>query len=309
VTHRPEVTGLLVLLNRAAGTADDEAVQAVLAQLRTGADVEVAVTGDEDELREALAGRGERRPVVVGGDGSAHAAVCALDRLGALDAAEPFGLVARGTGNDLARALGLPLDPVAGARAVLSGVPRPLDLVRDDAGGLVLNAVHAGIGARAYAEAKRVKAALKTLAFPLGALVAGVVERSHRLRVEVDGRVVVHERAGWAADGSTPVLLFAVSNGPTLGGGRPFAPSARLDDGLAEVLVCRASGPAGRAGFAADLLRGRHVRRDDVVVARGREVTFSGPPVRLDADGELQDAVNCRSWRVDPAAWSVLVPG
>jgi diacylglycerol kinase family enzyme len=206
--------GLLVLLNRAAGTADDEAVQAVLAELRTGADVEVAVTGDEDELREALAGRGERRPVVVGGDGSAHAAVCALDRLGALDAAEPLGLVARGTGHDRARAVGLPLDPVAGARAVLSGVPRPLDLVRDDAGGLVLNAVHAGIGARAHAEATRVKAALETLSFPLGALVAGVVERSHRVRVEVDGRVGVHERAGWAADGSTPVLLFAVSNGP-----------------------------------------------------------------------------------------------
>jgi len=44
--------------------------------------------------------------VVVGGDGSVHAAVAALDRLGALDPADPIGIVSLGTGNDLARALG-----------------------------------------------------------------------------------------------------------------------------------------------------------------------------------------------------------
>jgi hypothetical protein len=38
-------------------------------------------------------------------------------------------------------------------------------------------------------------------------------------------------------------------------------------------------------------------------------VTFSGSPVDLNADGELEEAVPSRTWRVEPHAWSVVVPG
>jgi diacylglycerol kinase family enzyme len=128
------------------------------------------------------------------------------------------------------------------------------------------------------------------------------------LRVQVDGRVVEHPDAGWAADGSTDVLMAAVCTGRTIGGGTPLAPGALPDDGLADVVVSTATGPVARAAFATALLAGRHVDRDDVVVVRGREVAFSGPPVDLNADGELEDAVRSRTWRVAHHAWSVLVP-
>ena len=52
---------LLVTVNRAAGTADDDAVEAALDVLRASADVTVAATAHEDELVKALADRGERR--------------------------------------------------------------------------------------------------------------------------------------------------------------------------------------------------------------------------------------------------------
>jgi YegS/Rv2252/BmrU family lipid kinase len=292
------VRGLLVLVNRSAGTADDESVGAAVAELRRGADVVVAATGDEGELDAAVAARGDRRAVVVGGDGSVHAVVRALDRAGALDPADPVGIVPLGTGNDLARALGLPLDPAAAARLVLSGSPRPLDLLRDDAGGIVLNAVHAGVGTRAYAAAARVKPVLRRASFPVGAVVAGLTATGWDLRVEVDGRTVVDEGAG-------RVLMAAVCNGPTIGGGRPLAPDARMDDGLADVVVCTATGPLARAAFALALLTGRHTARGDVLVVRGREVTISGEPVALDADGELGPPVPSRTWRLDHAAWSV----
>ncbi|MBM7808873.1 hypothetical protein JOD57_004710 [Geodermatophilus bullaregiensis] len=94
---------VLVVVNRSAGTADDGALAAVLEVLRDGADVEVAATAGIAELERVVAGRGDRRPVVVGGDGSVHAAVAALDRAGGLDPARPIGLVPLGTGNDLAR--------------------------------------------------------------------------------------------------------------------------------------------------------------------------------------------------------------
>jgi hypothetical protein len=59
---------LLVLVNGAAGTADDESVGAVLTELRTAADVEVAATTGPEELERALAARDGRRVVVLGGD-------------------------------------------------------------------------------------------------------------------------------------------------------------------------------------------------------------------------------------------------
>jgi YegS/Rv2252/BmrU family lipid kinase len=299
---------LLVALNRAAGTADDASVEAALSELRRGAEVTVAATADHTELVEAVADLGDRRLVVIGGDGSVHAAVVALDRAGRLDPGEPVGIIPRGTGNDLARALGLPLDPVDAAAAVLAGRPRPVDLLRDAEGGLVVNAVHVGVGARASAEATRFKSRLGTAAFPLGAAIAGVTSTGAELRVEVDGDVVVHEAAGWAADGSVGVLMLGVCNGPTIAGGAPLAPDALVDDGMADVVVCTATGPVARVAFAAALLAGSHVDRPDVLVTRARQVTFRGPPVELVADGELQEEVPSRTWRVQHHAWSVLVP-
>jgi diacylglycerol kinase family enzyme len=298
--------GLLVVLNRGAGTADDEAVEAALTSLRGRADVAVAETADEDELADALRGRGDRRLVVMGGDGSVHAAISALHRIGGLDAGEPVGILPRGTGNDLAQSLGLPLDPVEAASVVLGGRPRRLDLLRADDGGLVVNAVHAGVGARASAEAVRFKDSLGVAAYPLGAAIAGVTAAGVGLRVEVDGRLVSHD--DWVADGSTDVLMVGVCNGPSIAGGTPLAPGALVDDGLADVVVCTATGPVARAAFATALLAGSHVDRDDVVVTRGREVTLSGGPVDLVADGELQEAVQSRTWHVDASAWSVLAP-
>ena len=102
--------------------------------------------------------------------------------------------------------------------------------------------------------------------------------------------------------------MLGVCNGPTIAGGTPLAPGAVLDDGLVEVVVCTATGPVARAAFAAALLAGRHVDRDDVLVTRGRQVTFAGPPVELDADGEIHEPVGSRTWRVEHRAWAVLVP-
>ena len=137
---------------------------------------------------------------------------------------------------------------------VLDGHPPPLDVLRDDDGGLVVNAVHVGVGARATAEAMRFKSRLGPAAFPLGAAVAGVTSSGLDLRVAVDGDVVTHEQGGWTADGSTGVLMLGVCNGPTIAGGAPLAPGAILDDWLADVVVCTAKGPLARAAFAAALL-------------------------------------------------------
>ncbi len=298
---------LLVVVNGAAGSAEDEPVEAALAVLRRGTDVEVAATSSSDELDDVVRGLAGRRPVVLGGDGSLHAVAAALDRAGVLGA-EPVGLIACGTGNDLARTLGLPLDPEDGARVVLEGSPRRLDVLREDGGLLVVNAVHAGVGASAGRRAERLKELMGAVAYPVGAALAGAAERGWELRVEVDGRPVGAPSGEWSADGGTPLLMVGICNGPTVGGGTALCPDADPGDGLLDVLVSAATGPAERVAFGAALRSGRHGERDDVVLARGRELAVSGEAVDIDADGEVHEGWTSQTWRLDPGAWSVVVP-
>jgi diacylglycerol kinase family enzyme len=164
----------------------------------------------------------------------------------------------QGTGNDLARALGLPLDPVESGRAVLTGSVRPLDLLRSASDGVVVNAVHAGTGARAGAVATSFKERLGAAAFPLGAAIAGLTTPGWPLRVEVAGCAVASDDGDWVADGSAGVLMLAVCNGSTIGGGTPIAPEAAPEDGRADVVVCTATGPVARSAFGRALLRGEH---------------------------------------------------
>lgn len=293
------MTRLLVVTNRAAGSAHDEAVAAALAVLRAGADVQVVDAADAAARDAALGHRDGRVPVVAGGDGSLHLAVEALARAGRLSPDDPLGLIPLGTGNDLARTLGIPLDGAAAARALLDGVARTLDLVVDEAGGVVVNAVHAGVGAVAAQQAATWKGRLGPAAYAVGGALAGVTARGWRVSVEADG-ALLHS--------GSPVLMVGVANGRSIGGGAVLAPRAEPDDGWLDVVVATSTGPLARLGFGAALRDGEHVGRDDVIEARAREVTVHGEPFPLNSDGELSGPVTSRTWTLRPAAWSVLAP-
>jgi len=291
------VTGLLVVVNQRAGSADRERLAAGVAVLEAAARVEVRETGDEGDLDDALDRLDGRALVVAGGDGSLHLAVRRLWARGAaVLAAVPIGLLPLGTGNDLARGLGHPLEPAAAARRVLAGRARALDLLATDRGEVVVNAAHAGLGAVAAAVSEDLKPRIGPLAYPVGALLSGIREGGYDLRVEVDGRVV--------HDGAT--LMAAVANGPSIGGGTALAPPAVPDDGLADVVVVTAVAPLARAAFAAALRAGTHLDRDDVLHVRSRTATVGGDAVPHDLDGEVTTPRTAATYTVHPRAWRLL---
>jgi YegS/Rv2252/BmrU family lipid kinase len=292
------VRRLLVVTNAAAGSTDDDRVAAAISVLEAAADVRVEQCTEPDDLERVLDGRDGRTVVLVGGDGSVHTAVAALRHRGELSPDEPLGLVPLGTGNDLARTLGIPLEPADAARALLDGSPRPLDLLVDDDGGVVVNVVHLGVGAQAAEKATGLKDRLGKAAYPVGSVLAAAGPTGWDLRVEVDGEVV-------EVDG--PALMVAVANGRTIGGGAEVAPDAVPDDGLLDVVVATSTGPLARLGFGVALREGEHVGRDDVTTRRGRTVTVTGQPFPLNADGELDGPVGSRTWQVEPGAWALLV--
>ncbi len=287
-----------MIANGSAGTAETAAVDAALGVLATRAPVRLCRTASLEELDEAFDLAEEDAVVVVaGGDGSLHCVVDRLRHKGVL-AHTVLGLVPLGTGNDFARGLGLPLDPSEAARQLVVGSARRFDLLVDDKDGIVVNAVHAGLGAVAAGRAESMKERLGALAYPLGALLAGAREEGWELRVSVDDEQLdlPGER----------VLMVGVGNGSSIGGGTVLCPAARPDDGRLEVMVSTATGPLARVGFGKDLKDGRHGDRDDVLFASGTTVTISGDPVGYNADGELEDDVTDRSYRVEPGAWTLI---
>lgn len=304
-----QVDPLLVITNSEAGSSDEERLAAALDVLRGKASVEVASTSNPGELDGVLHRAGSRRIVVAGGDGSLHAVVAALHRRRELKEAV-LGLIPLGTGNDFARGTGIPLDVEEAAKVVLHGQPRRMDLVLDEVGEIVVNSVHAGAGAQASRRADRWKDRLHKvgvggvnlgrLGYPIGALLAAVRPPYVRLRVEVDGEVVV--------DYDKPVLMVAVGNGSHVGGGTELTPDADPGDGMMDVMVARAVGPLQRVGYLGSLLRGTHAERDDVIYLRAKQVTIDGERFYCSADGEVYGPERRRTWRVEPGAYSMVLP-
>ena len=295
---------MLLLANADAGGEQEEALDVAVGILREATDVEVCHTSNPGELDGVLQRAGSRSLVVAGGDGSLHAVIKALHRRHELDR-HPIGLIPLGTGNDFARTVGVPLDPADAAAQLLRSQPQPTDLIVDELGGVVVNNVHAGASAQASRKAVGWKErlgpfGLGIVAYPIGAAVAAVKPPFIRLRIEADGEVV--------ADMDRHVLMVAVGNGASVGGGTELNPDADPQDGKLDLMVSFATGAAARFGYALQLLRGSHEDRGDVESRRASQVTISGEDFWISADGEISGPEKRRSWHVEPGAYQLLLP-
>lgn len=298
------VDPLLMITNAEAGTSDELAVEAALSVLREAADVEVAATGNPGELDGVLQRAGSRTIVVAGGDGSLHAVVSALSRRNELGRST-LALLPLGTGNDFARTLQIPLHPEEAARAILAGRPRKVDVLVDELGGVVVNNVHVGASAQASRRSaiwkeRLGKFKIGILGYPVGAMLAAVKPPFIRLRVEVDGEVV--------ADMDRHILMVAVGNGASVGGGNEVTPDADPRDGKLDVMISFSTGPLARFGFVWQMRQGEQRQRDDVAYHRGTTVSVSGEDFWLAADGEISGPETRRTWRLQQAAFSMILP-
>ena len=290
---------LLLITNKDAGSTDTEDLEKALVVLREATDVEVSATANPGELDGVLHRRGSRRVVVAGGDGSLHAVVAALHRRNELGNIV-LGLIPLGTGNDFARGSDIPLDPEDAARVIISGDVRPIDMMVDCVGEIVVNNVHIGVGAEASRKAHKWKKRLGRVGYGIGAAMASVNPPFVRLRIEVDGETVT--------DFDRPILQIAIGNGPHVGGGTEITPEADPEDGKVDVMISYAVGPLSRFGYVAGLRRGDHHERDDVAYIRASTVSVSGQAFYCSADGELYGPERNRTWRVEKGAFSMSLP-
>lgn len=294
----------MVLVSAQSGSFDEQVLSQVSSILDEGGkSVRIHRLGespDDDGPLSVAVGEPFDSIAIAGGDGTMHHVLGDLDELGWLTPTLPIGLIPLGTGNDLARGIGLPLEPAEAARVLLSGHRRGMDVLVDDSGVMVVNAAHAGIGAEASERGDAFKDSLGALGYAVGAALAGVGTSGWPMEVAVDGRAL--------APRNGELLMVGLAVGPTIGGGTPLAPDADPSDGMADVVVVSATGPLERVDFARRLRDGKQDERDDVLTARGSRVTVAGGKAPLNVDGELLGPVGTRTWSVRPSAWSVMAP-
>ncbi len=247
----------------------------ILSTLRSGGyntePVPTRHAGDATGIARDLAAAGRDGTVFAfGGDGTVREVAEGL-----LGSDVTLGVLPGGTVNLLAKAIGLPPDPVHAAAVLVHSRPQPIDVgLAGDTPFLMM--VSAGLDAS-------VLAALDTrFKWLFGkAAIAGQTLREWwrygypRLEIVADGERL---EASFAA----------VSNIPYYGGAFRLAPGARLDDRRLDLVLFRGTGRFTTLWFAADLLRSAHADREDVEIRQVEEVVFTAPAGAVaQVDGDL----------------------
>ena len=310
---------LLVVNPAAGGGRAARALDRVLEELAPlqPFDVNVTQPGEARPAERAAAEAvraGVTRIAVLGGDGSCSQAVNGAYAAGGVDALArvTFGFLPAGTGRDYARSAGIARDPVAAARALARGAAaRRVDVGRvqfpDGRERLFLNVASFGISAQiahALEEYPQLKRRAGALAFGLATVRAGARYAPDETEIRVDLQAA--QRG--------PTAAVAIANGGWFGGGMRVAPTARLDDGLLEVVRF---GDLARRDFVISLprlYRGTHYTHPQVTHSRGAVVEArmiarneggADLPIEIEADGELIGALPTR-FSLLPAALSLL---
>ncbi len=287
----------LIVNPAAGGGRAGRAAPAVVRALRGhGLEVRRDDTRDLHHARELAleAARGGETVVILGGDGLAGAAADAMRSVpGAL-----LGVLPGGRGNDLARVLGIPLDPLAACAVVAHGVPRAMD-VGEAHGSAFVGIASAGFDSEANRIANLAPSRLGNLVYAYGALRALWSWRPAGFQVTLHPS---GERVSFTG------YTVAAANSRAYGGGMLLAPNAQLDDGLLDIVMIES---VPKLRFLANLpkvFKGTHVQLPEVRVLRAAEVEISAErPFTAYADGDPISELPLRV-RAVPGAVRVLVP-
>ncbi len=231
-------------------------------------------------------------PVVMSGDGLVGAIGGAM-----AGSDTPLGIVPGGRGNDLARVLGIPSDPVAAIEVVLAGSARRID-VGEANGERFLGIVSVGFDSEANRLANETKFLRGSLVYAYAAVRTLLRWKPARFTIAIDDERL--RLTGYS---------ISVANSSCFGGGMYVAPDAELDDGEFDIVSI---GDVSKLQYVSNLpkvFKGTHVEKDEVRVFRAKHLELSASrPFPVYADGEhLTDLP--ASLRVLPRALSVLVPG
>ena len=210
---------------------------------------------------------------------------------------KPLLIVPAGSGNDFARTLALPAEPLAALCAQLDGSPAAIDCGLLN-GRPFLNVSGFGLDAQVLERAEALKAE-----YPGG--------RAYRRAVS---DVIVHFEpccpALWI-DGVRQeprrYTIVEAANGRYFGGGMKVAPGADVRDGLFDAVLVRAVPKALIPALLPAFVTGWHTRLRLAKVIRARSLTIRNPGMTVNIDGRLEKMDEAR-YEICPGGLQVRLP-
>ena len=241
--------------------------------------------GIEEKTKEAVMD-GVNSVILAGGDGSLSEAVGEL-----VNRNVELLLLPCGTGNDFARALRLPKDPIEALKAQFAGKQKKIDC------GMVNGRVFANVSGSGFdVDVLRRFEELKTV-FPgekaYRHAVMDVIVRYHPFspQVEIDGKPISDSK----------YAIVEIANGQYFGGGMKVAPDAKIDDGFFDVVFVRAVPRMLIPLLLPLFISGIHTRIPLARVVHARSVVMRKSGMTINIDGQLTE--------VDEARYEIIPGG
>ncbi|MEP9386691.1 lipid kinase [Mesorhizobium sp. KR9-304] len=272
-----------------------EAMDAVVGRLHKGGlDVTIEPFDALPEIARDIVRLREIADIIIlcGGDGTIASGAMAVVECGL-----PLGIIPLGTANDLARTLGIPMDPAQAADVILAGETRRIDLGTVN-GHAFFNVASIGLSADlAQGLDPKLKKRFGRFGYALAA--AKVLLKARPFTASIREK-----------DQVTRVKTFqiAVGNGRHYGGGNVVEVSAEIDDGHLDLYSLEFGTVWKLAGLLRSFRSGTHGAWAEVRTARGIEFEIeTRKPMPVNTDGEIVTSTPAK-FIVHPEAITVLAP-
>ena len=289
---------IVIVINPVAGGraspvgARVEAARRAVADGKEQADIIVTeCRGHAKELTRAALAGGASRVIAWGGDGTINEVASTL-----ASSPVPLGIVPSGSGNGLARALHLPLDPQRALACALRGTPRRIDM-GVMSGHPFVNL--AGIGfdacvASLFDEPRNVGRGFRTYARLAGRALLTYVPRQYTISTP-------------GAELAARALLVTFANGTQYGNNALIAPNARVDDGLLNLVIVEERSRLTTIAQLPRLFRGTIGQSPDCTIREIAEASIRcDTPMTFHVDGEPVVGGTTATVRVLPGVLSVV---
>ncbi len=232
-----------------------------------------AYAGHAVELAKKALADGAERIAVLGGDGTVREVATVLCGTDAV-----MGIVPCGTGNDIVRPLGIPIDPVEALRVILADKRRRMDtaMANDE---MYFNVAGFGfdVDVLDYTELFKKRCRNGSVAYLRGLLAAMKGLQNRRTVVTwPEGRL------------ETNALIVAAGNGTHFGGGMKVTPNADPFDGKLDICIIHDVKRSMLFTVLPKFMKGAHLSLPNVKYFRASELTAVCEPIsRIEVDGDV----------------------
>jgi diacylglycerol kinase (ATP) len=290
-----EVKKVLFIINKFAGTGFQPALEGRIVDLCQLQNVECNIEftqsrGHATELARYAVEKKFDQVIAVGGDGTVNEVARGL-----LNSPVQMGIIPRGSGNGLARHLGIPISIIPAIKYIFDSYSLPMDTFTVN-GHLSLNV--SGLGFDGHIANLFGNATKRGLAGYAKLTIKEFFKfKEFDATISLDGKKI-----------NKKAFIIAIANSSQYGNNARIAPAASVCDQLLHLSILKKV-PPYRADFVYAFFTGNIEKSSycEIVTAKKIEINVDSP-IAYHVDGEPSGETNSFSIEVSPASLNMLVP-